>query len=344
MKLRADQLDQALSAALGHIYLVSGDEPLLCNEALDAIRRAAREQGFSERSVHVVESGFDWHTLTADSASLSLFGDKKLLELRMRSAKPGTKGAKVLTAYAADPPPDTLLLVSTPKIEKANSPAKWVSALERAGVWIQTWPVADAEFPSWLKFRMQARGLEPDREAIQALALRVEGNLLAAQQEIDKLWTLKGDGPIDAKDIEQAVTDSARFNVFKLVDLALAGDERRVGRILQSLKETGTEPVIICWALAREVRSLFSMACQIAAGKTQADVFRAARVWSNRQGIVAKALSRHDRRSLALLLQAAQFSDRTVKGRTAADSWDVLLGLAHRLAADARVPSRARGS
>ncbi len=336
MKVRADQLERYLQDSLQPIYLVSGDEPLLVGEALDAIRQSAREQGFTERSVHVSETGFDWNTLLQDSASMSLFGEKKIVELRMRSAKPGTVGAKILTEYADNAPPDTVLLISTPKIERPKQPAKWVSALEAAGVWVQVWPVADAEFSSWLRDRMRRRGLQPDAEAIMALAKRVEGNLLAANQEIDKLWTLAGDGPVSAADIEQAVTDSARFNVFKLVDLALAGDAKRVVRVMDGLRREGTEPVIVSWAIAREVRALFSMACQLAAGKAMPDVFRKERVWSSRQGIVRSALARHTRKTLALLLQAAAHADASVKGQTESNGWDALLGLAHRLASDPR--------
>lgn len=341
MRIRADQLERALQDSLKPIYLVSGDEPLLLGETLDLIRRAAREADYTERSVHVAEKGFDWLSLLQDSASMSLFGERKIIELRMRSSKPGTAGAKALSEYAARPPEDTVLLVSAPRIERPKQPAKWVQALETAGVWTEIWPVADSEFSVWLRERMRRRGLQPDKEAVMALAKRVEGNLLAANQEIDKLWMLTGDGPVSAEDIEQAVTDSARFNVFKLIDLALAGDGARVMRVLDALRVEGTEPVIVSWALAREVRSLFSMACQVAAGKSMPDVFRKERIWSSRQGIIRNALARHNRKSLAVLLQAAEFADASVKGQTQADGWDALLALAHRLAADVRAGAQA---
>lgn len=332
MKVRPEQLEAALAKGLRPVYLISGDEALLVNEVIDEIRVAARRDGFTERSVHVVDRSFNFADLHNDGASMSLFGDKKLIELRLASARPGAKAAAVLLDYAADPPPDAVLIVQAPKMDKSAASTKWVKALESIGALIQVWPVAESEFPSWLAFRMRRLGLQPERDAVLALAARVEGNLLAAQQEIDKLWTLKGEGSVTIDDIESMVTDSARFNVFKLVDTALAGDSAKCLRVLRGLREEGVEPVIIAWALAREIRSLFSMAVAQADRTPMQTVLANARVWGSRQGIVRAALSRHDRRSLATLLQASEFADRAVKGRAGTPAWDVLLGLCTGLA------------
>lgn len=331
MKIRADQLDRHLSGALASVYLVSGDEALLVSEALDQIRAGCREHGYTERSVHTVERGFDWSELQADGASMSLFAEKRIVELRLSSAKPGTEGARVLTAWCERPAEDTVLLISAPKMDKTVLGTKWAKAVDAAGAIIQIWPINDAEFGSWLAARMRGMGLQPDRDAVLALGARVEGNLLAAKQEIEKLWMQNGNGPVTANQIENLVSDNARFNVFKLVDAALAGQQQKSLRILSALRTEGIEAVIVAWALTREIRSLYGMSRLLANGTDMSTVLSRGRVWGARQGIVRTALGRHDEHSLARLLRGCAHADRAVKGRSANRPWDVLLGLTQAL-------------
>ena len=218
MKLRADQLKDHVKKPLQPIYIISGDVPLLVQEATDAIRQAARQQGFTERELLHQEAGFDWNYVIESASSMSLFGDKKILELRLGNQKPNDAGKKVLTQYSENPSPDTLLLVITDKLDSAVQRAKWFKSLEAAAVWIQIWPVDAKQLPQWIQRRMMQSGLTPQQEAVSLIAERVEGNLLAASQEIEKLRLLYGETSIDVTMVQDAVADSARFDVFSLVD------------------------------------------------------------------------------------------------------------------------------
>ena len=256
MKLRFEQLSEHLQQGLRPIYLLSGDEPLQLGEAADAIRAQARAQGFAEREVMHVEAGFDWNALAAASDTLSLFAEQRLIDLRLPSGKPGKEGGAALAEYAANPPQDTVLLITSGKLDKNAAKAKWYKALDSAGVTLQVWPVEANQLPRWVGQRMRARGLSASPEAAQLLAERVEGNLLAAAQEIEKLLLLYGESSVDAEMVEQGVADSARYDIFELVDTALLGDAPRVARIMEGLHGEGVEPILILWALVREIRAL----------------------------------------------------------------------------------------
>lgn len=327
MRIRADRLDAELGRKLLPVYVVSGDEPLSVAECLDSIRTALRRREYTERKVHWVARGFDWSEFSADSVSMSLFAARRFLEVRLTSSKPGDAGTKALLAYAERPPEDTVLVLSIPKLDKAAFNTKWIKALDGVGAIVQVWPVDDAEFPVWVSSRMKKLGLAPTREAVLALSQRVEGNLLAAQQEIEKIWLQKGEGAVSVDDVESQVGDSARFNVFKLADTAVSGNIVKALRILGSLRSEGVEPVLIAWALTREIRSLASMKYAIDAGQSVQSAIAAAHVWNQRQGIVRSALSRHSGTSITRLLAAAAHADRAIKGRAAGSAWDALLGL-----------------
>lgn len=335
MRIRANQLDAQLDRKLAPVYVVSGDEPLPVAECLDSIRAALRRAQYTERKVHWVARGFDWSEFSADSLSMSLFATRRFLEVRLTSSKPGDAGAKALLAYAERPPEDTVLVLSVPKLDKAAFNTKWIKALDSVGAIIQVWPVDDAEFPAWVSARMRKLGLAPTRDAVLALAQRVEGNLLAAQQEIEKIWLQKGDGDVSVDDIESQVGDSARFNVFKLADTAVSGNIVKALRILGSLRSEGVEPVLIAWALTREIRSLAAMQYAIDAGQSVQAAIAAAHVWNQRQAIVRSALSRHSGASMVRLLTAAEHADRAIKGRAVGNAWDALLGLVTELAGPA---------
>ncbi len=330
-QLRADQLAGQLQQSLAPVYFVHGDETLLVNECADAIRAAARAHGYAERQVFCVEAGFDWNSLRAASDSLSLFAERRILELRLPSGKPGKDGTQTLREYAERPAADTLLLIVSGKLESAARRSKWMLALEQAGVSIAIWPVEAAQLPGWIERRMRAHGMRASREALQLIAERVEGNLLAAAQEIEKLYLLHGSGELDVDAIAELVADSARYDVFGLVDAALAGDAGHVQRILSGLRAEGVDPVLVLWALAREIRALTTMARQLQ-GTGLAQVLASHQVWEKRKPLVSAALQRIRGRQWWYLLQRCAQLDRVIKGRAAGSAWDELLQLTLSLA------------
>lgn len=327
MQLKPEQLAQHLNKGLAPIYLLYGDEPLLVQEAADAIRAAARAQGYSEREVFAVDKVFDWNQLTESSNNLSLFAERRILEVRMPGGKPGDAGGKALRAYAERPPEDTLLLIISGKLDAQQRKSKWVTDLEAAGVGIPVWPVEVQQLPQWIRARMQRLGLQPSAEAAGLLAERVEGNLLACAQEIDKLRLLLDAGPVDAAAVAAAVADSARFDVYALVDAALAGEADRSLRMLAGLRGEGVEPVLVVWALARELRGLAAMAWEMGRGEPVGAVMARHRVWAKRQAVVGKALPRHKPEAWQALLAACARLDRVVKGLAPGSPWDELVHL-----------------
>ena len=328
MKLAPERLPDQLKTRLAPVYLITGDEPLQLDEAADAVRAAARAQGFSEREIFEAERGFDWNLLRNASANLSLFASRRVLDVRLGNTKPAEGGAEALMAYAADPAPDTLLLVTCGKLERGGG--AWVSALEQAGVMVQVWPVDARQLPAWLERRLRSRGLVPDADAVALLAERVEGNLLAAAQEVEKLLLLRGPGPVDADAVREATADSARFDAFKLVDAALAGDRARSVRILEGLRQEGTEPPMIIGALTYTLRELANLAWQIEAGTPAQQVL--GKVWQQRRPLFQQALRRGKTRDWQRLLARAARVDRVTKGQAPGQPWDELLNLTASLA------------
>ena len=327
MRLTVDQLDKHLEGRLAPIYVLAGDEPLQIQEARDSICAAAKRRGFSDRVLLNVELGFDWSTLGQFAQSLSLFGDKRLIDLRLPTAKPGDAGARAVKEYAANPPEDNLLLVSLGKLEKGTATSQWYKALERSGATLRTWPVDARSLPGWIRRRAAKRGLTLSPEAAEALAERVEGNLLACAQEIDKLHMLHGEGRLDTETVLTSVADSARYSVFDLVDAALAGDGQRSVRIVRGLREEGVAPPFVAWALTREIRALAAMAGDVADGMSVDETLRKHRVWDKRRGVVGAALRRHGATVWLDLLQWAARADRAAKGGAGGQPWDELEGL-----------------
>jgi len=328
MRLRIDQLGRHLESKLAPVYVLGGDEPLQLQEARDAIRAAARKAGFDERVMLNVESGFDWSTLKAYAANLSLFGEKRVLDLRLTSGKPGDAGARALRDYAAAPAEDNLLIVSMDKFDRASTSTQWYKALDAAGAAIRSWPVEARELGAWIRRRAGARGLSLSAAAAGALGERVEGNLLACAQEIDKLHMLHGEATLDVEEVLRSVADSARFDVFDLVDSALAGNSARSVRILQGLREEGVAPPLVAWALVRDIRSVSRMATEMANGAQQDETMRQHRVWDKRRALVSGALRRHPARVWLDILRQAAHTDRVTKGGAPGRPWDALEGLA----------------
>ena len=256
MRLRPEQLSAALSRPPTGTYLVSGDEPLLVGEAADAIRAAARAAGFADRQVFFIDRSFSWDELRQASQSLSLFAEKRLFELRMPTGKPD-KGAALLADLAAHPAPDLLYLVITDKLDKKSLDSPWVQAIEKHGVWIPVFPVEPAALPGWLRARAKTLRIELEPEAAQLIVDRVEGNLLAAQQELEKLSLLSNGAPVSVELVLRSVGDNARYDVFQLAEAAAAGDSIRAMRVLLGLRGEGVEPTLILWALVRELRGMW---------------------------------------------------------------------------------------
>lgn len=313
MQVRAEQLDAHLAKTLAPVYLISGDDPLLMQESCDAIRAAARHRGFAERELfHASERNFDWQRLLAAANALSLFASRKILEVRLPGGKPGDQGSRALQQYCAAPTADNLLLVITAKLDRTTLNSKWVRALDQAGVQVAVWPVGEAQLPRWLDARLQRAGLRASAEALAILAERVEGNLLAATQEIAKLALLAPPGEIDGATLAALVADSARYNLFDLAQRALAGDQRGAARTLRGLRDEGTDPTLILWALAREVRALW------AALDGAPDA---------RKPQPRRALRRLQPTQLDLLVRQLAAADRAVKGLGDTPPWDALMDL-----------------
>jgi DNA polymerase-3 subunit delta len=324
MRLRIDQLEKHLEGKLAPIYLIGGDEPLQVQEARDAIRAAAARQSFNERVLLSAETGFDWDALRAHADSLSLFGDKRIIDLRLVSGKPGDTGARALRDYAAKPPEDNLLIVTLDKFDRSSPSAQWYRALDAAGVAIRTWPVEARQLGAWIRRRANDRGVTLGAAAAEALGERVEGNLLACAQEIDKLHMVHGEARLDLEDVLRSVADSARFDVFDLVDAALAGDAARSVRILHGLREEGVAPPLLAWALTRELRALGRIAADLAGGADMAEVMGRHRVWDKRRALVSAALRRHPADAWLDILRQAARTDRITKGGAAGNPWDAL--------------------
>jgi DNA polymerase-3 subunit delta len=332
MQLKPEQLEARLRKQLDSVYFISGDEPLRVLEAADAVRSAAQSQGYSEREVMTVQAGFDWEALTSSAASLSLFAERRIVDLRLPTGKPGDAGARALRAWAERPPEDTLLLVTSGKLEPAARKSKWLQALDAAGVVIQVWPLKVHEFHAWVQVRMRRQGLEPTREAVAMLAERVEGNLLACVQEIDKLYLLRGAGPVAAEDVLALVADNARYDVYGLVDSALAGQAARSVHMLHGLEAEGAAAPVVLWALAREIRQLAAMAALVAGGRSVRNVLDQYRVWDNRKPLLEAALKRLPVAACNRLLRQCAFTDRVCKGQAAGNAWSELLQLTLKLA------------
>lgn len=338
MKIRPDQLKSHLQQNLRSIYFVSGDEALQVMEATDALRATARTQGYSEREVLEVDAHFDWQQLLDAGNSMSLFADKRILDLRLPTGKPGKQGSDVLQAYAARPADDAVLIISAGKLESAAKNSKWFKSLDDAGVVIQCWPINIAELPRWIDQRMRERGMQPENGAAALLAERVEGNLLAAAQEIDKLLLLYGAAntdmaPISVQQVLDAVADSARYSVYDLVDAALAADVARAARMVAGLQAEGEALTLVVWALSREVRSLLAMSESDLA--PDAAVIKAG-VWENRRALMGKALRRHPTARWKQFLKRCARLDKMSKGMEPGfksdRAWDELLILVTQIA------------
>lgn len=310
------------------VYIVSGDEPLLVQETCDSIRQQAMQSGMVEREQLQVDNKFDWQQLRVSASSGSLFASQKLIELSMPSGKPGKVGGKVLTEWANSPPPATTLLISCERLDSSVQNTKWFKSIKAAGSSIQVWPVESDKLTQWVIQRGNAKNLEIDRHAAELLAEKVEGNLLAASQEIEKLALLVENGKISEKIVSYAVADNSRYNSFELLDSALAGDKVRVNKILIRLKQEGVEVLLVVGSLSWAVRDLLSIASEVKMGTPVGKVLSSPmwrRAWARRKSLVTKVIKRHSLASLSARLRHLGKVDKIAKGVLSGNVWDELL-------------------
>ena len=334
MKLYPDKLEQHFSRGLSPVYLLAGDEPLGVMECGDRIRQAAKEAGFIEREVVVATGDDDWATLLNATSSLSLFSSQRLIELRLPTGKPGRVGSAMLKEYAAAPPQDILLLITTGKLDRSQTSSAWYKSIDKAGVTMTFWPVRANELPGWINQRMKANGLRPVPAAVKMIAERVEGNMLAAWQEIERLSLLYPDQEIGETQVLGAVANSARYSIGDCVDACMQGATVRALKVLQGLRQEAVAAVPILWSLTQEIRGGTRVAQSLAVGMSPAAALKAANVWQSRVPPLQLALSRHTERSWLALLERVSHADRVVKGHAEGDAWEILEEICYRLSKD----------
>ena len=333
MRIASEQLAQQLTRELKPLYTVFGDEPLLALEATDRIRAKARTAGYVEREVLTVDAGFKWAQLAMAANSQSLFASQKLIELRIPGGKPGTEGAETMREYCAALPADTVTLVYLPDIDWRAQKAAWFEALEHSGVMVVAKAVQRKALPQWLAGRLSAQGQSASAEALAFVADRVEGNLLAAFQEVQKLALLFPRGAISSEQVREAVLDVARYDVFNLGEAMIEGDAVRLVRMLDGLKGEGTAPPMALWSLTEEIRAIGRLLEGTVSGRPINTLWREARVWgAAHQASMQQHLRRFNAMQVTAALHHAAAIDRMVKGLAKGDVWDELLQLALRFA------------
>ncbi len=302
-------------------WFIASEEPLLLQEACDAILHQARKAGFLEREIHTVEPGFDWAALEHAGASLGLFANRRVLDVRIPNGRPGEQGTKVLQQLAERADADSLLLVRCPNWEPAIRKLKWVRQLQKQAHHLVIWPMKPEQFPRWVEQRMRAAGLQPEPAAVEALAMRTEGNLLACDQEIRKLHLLQGDGPVNKQQVDRLVADSARFDAFRLVEVAMQGQAARAVEILAHVRAEGQPPHRVHWALHQRVRLLADLALLNGDRNAQQAVLERQRVWRNQQPVLLRRAGQWRAGRWFALLQASLTCERILKGRLDGDGW-----------------------
>ncbi|SFI07506.1 DNA polymerase III, delta subunit [Collimonas sp. OK307] len=336
MQLRFDALDGHLAKTLAPLYVITSDEHLLALEASDKIRKSARSNGCSERDVLVVDRSFKWGELLAANQSQSLFGDKKLIELRIPTGKPGKDGGQALQNYTATLNPDNVTIISLPKLDWATQKAAWVATLQQSAMYIDIPLVERAHLPNWIGIRLAAQQQSADRQSLDFIADRVEGNLLAAHQEIQKLALLHPPGKLSFEQCHDAVLNVARYDVFKLNEAMLVGDTARLVRMMDGLKGEGEALPLVLWAVSEEIRTLLKLKSAASQGRPISALLKEYRIWGPREKLMEPALRRLSLSTLEAALKDAAQIDKMVKGLRAkafsGDAWDALLQLGLKVA------------
>ena len=340
MPITSEELPRHLASGLKPLYVVYGDALLLAIEAADSIRNAARAAGYSERETFVAEQHFKWAELRNSAQSLSLFAERKVVDLRIPSGKPGVEGGQALQEYIANMSPDILTLITLPRLDKTGQKSQWFTALERQAVLVTADDIPRAAMPGWIAGRLRRQEQSADKDTLEFLSDRCEGNLLAAFQEIQKLALLFPAGELSFEQVKDAVMDVARYDIFKLSEAMLGGNAERFARILDGLRAEGTATVLVLWAISEDIRTLGKVLQAMQRGGSIDGALREARVWGPRQGLIGSAARRFKFPHVERGMQQAARLDKTIKGLRQGDVWDELLQLGMRFA---RQQGRAAG-
>jgi len=334
MKVKLEQLASQLERSSSElpVYLVTGDEALLHSEAADLIRSRLRQLDFSERELMHVDAQFNWEQVFESANSLSLFAERKIIELRLGSQKILKAASDLLQRYLQNPAPDTVLLLLADRLDSNAKKSAWFKAIEAKGIVVEIWPVELEDLPAWLANRGSQIGLSFEQDALQSLADRVEGNLLAAQQELQKLGLVYPDQTLTLDQVEAAVSDSSRFDIFALTDAALQAQPARCQHIVHALKQEGLEAPVVLWALTRELRSISRVIEGISQGKNYDQLAQRERIWGKRKTLVRSASRRIRLSELEAMLRMAAEADAAIKGQRPSDPWLLISQISLKLA------------
>lgn len=332
MKIRSEQLLTHLNQTLSSVYLITGDEELIKLESSDSIRQTARNHGYTEREVFVVNSKFNWDKVYAATQSMSLFSEKSLIELHLESTNLGKDGSQILADLCERPPEDKCFLIICEKLDAAKQKTKWVKAIEQHGIMVPIWPVQLSQMPQWIDARCKQYNIQIDQAGLRLMCDRVEGNLLAAKQEIEKCHLLYGEGTLNYERVREAVSDNSRYDIFQLVDVALQGEPERVIKILLQLRSEGLDPILVLWAVHRELQLLCALSFALFNKTSLEPIFQEFRVWDNRKGLLTRAIQRYSFNVWQQLLSQCHMIDESLKGARKLDKWQALAQLYLRIA------------
>ena len=322
MKLYPDKLGAHLARQSAPVYLLHGDEPYQLMQLGDQLREYARNNGYDERQVLIANEEADWAAFREAADSMSLFAEKRIIELRLPTGKPARNGSDVLKQYCANPASDVLLIITSAKLDRGGSSSAWFKAIDKVGVTIAVYPIEPAKLTRWLGDKLASTGLTASAEAVSLITERVEGNMLAAAQEVERLALLYPKGELSVEQVLAAVADSARYSIGDLVQSVLAGNSARAVRVIQGLREEAVAPVLILWALSQEIRSGARAAEAVERGSGIDAALKGAGVWPSRARPLKAAMARHNAQSWLSMLRFTAHLDRLVKGHAAGDVWD----------------------
>lgn len=337
MKLYPDKLDAHLARQSAPVYLLHGDEPYQLMEIGDKLREYARNNGYDERQVLIANEEADWAAFREAADSMSLFAERRIIELRLPTGKPGRTGSEVLKQYCENPASDVLLIIASAKLDRGGSSSAWFKAIDKVGVTIAVYPIEPAKLNRWLSDKLLSHGLTATVEAVSLITERVEGNMLAAAQEVERLALLHPKGELNADQVLAAVADSARYSIADLVQSVLIGKSARAIRVVRGLREEAVAPVLILWALSQEIRSGARAAEAAERGVSADAALKGAGVWPSRATPLKAAMARHSAVSWLSMLGATAHLDRLVKGHAAGDVWDSFESLCVQLSSNSEI-------
>lgn len=334
MKISPDNLSKSLLKELLPCYLISGDEPLLIQESLDLIRSTAEKEGFTSRDLYDQTQSLDWNEIINSCKSLSLFSEKKIIEIRLNSLRLGRDGSKSIIELIEEINDEVMVIISAPKLDKTATSTKWLQLIQKKGGFVQIWPLKDREIINWLRSRMRLVDLNANQQVIEMMSERVEGNLLAASQAIKKLQLYLGRGDVNETDIQRVVSDHSRYDVYQLVDSILKGNIKLGLKILHVVRREGTDAVVVIWAFIRELRVLSRIAKSVEVGSTLNQAIQTHRVWNSRKNIVASCVKRHKAKNFYNMIKSCTNADSVAKGQAYGNKWQLIRNIMLELSSD----------